>query len=487
MDASGLGMLGIAERARPSAPDPWLEVGRTEEARFPSLDVFGVTVDHRVATNHRRNKLTSKVSRAVLIASLAVGASGLVAVPAEAANGVSTANYYVNNPSIGSAVNITPESAVVNAAVDTGGSPESVIPVPSTGLLWNAIAGITITGEQWNDGTAVAIANISAKGYAPIDGIPASGSSSDVSVTITDAAITNSGITDPGIGALSGKPQPISNAGSDSYSDVTFEYDPVSDYVANGDLPGPETQTAQDIQVPTTAGISSVSTTLGAFGQAAQNNTGNTPLTPSTKYYYWIVQQAGATTQASNINVSAWTGATSGTPAVAANNSYKCYPNVAIAADPTLASYTQPGATVTYGGASLPADQGPCIYYFGNTGGALYYQSPNGTFTTPKLGPVKIAKKATATGSKVTLGVTNASAYKASGTIVLTARGKVAGTAKFSLGVGGKGTAKVKLTAKGRTALRKGQTVKVAPVSQTANVTSTSNWDQPLVGKSVKL
>ena len=134
--------------------------------------------------------MTSKVSRAVLIASLAVGASGLVAVPAEAANGVATANYYVNNPSIGSAVNITPESAVVNAAVDTGGSPESLIPVPSTGLLWNATAGITITGEQWNDGTAVAIANSSAKAYAPIDGLPASGSSSDVSVTITDAAIS---------------------------------------------------------------------------------------------------------------------------------------------------------------------------------------------------------------------------------------------------------------------------------------------------------
>ena len=306
-------------------------------------------------------------------------------------------------------------------------------------------------------------------------------------MTITDAAITNPGITDPGIGAKSGVPQAISNAGADNYSDVTFEYDPVSDFTANGDLPGPDTQTAQDIQVPTTAGLSSVSTSLGAFGQAAQNSTGNTPLTPGTKYYYWIVQQAGATTDASNINVSAWTGATAGTPAVAANNSYKCYPNAAIAADPTLASYTTPGATVNYGGQVLAADQGPCIYYYGNTGGALYYQSPNGTFTTPKLGTVKIAKKATATGSKVTLGVTDSSAYKASGTIDLTVRGKVAGTAKFSLQPHGKGTANVKLTAKGRTALRKGQTVKVAPVSQTANVTSTSNWDQRLVGKSVKL
>ena len=109
---------------------------------------------------------------------------------------------------------------------------------------------------------------------------------------------------------------------------------------------------------------------------------------------------------------------------------------------------------------SLAADQGPCIYYYGNTGGALYYQSPNGTFTTPKLGTVKIAKKAMVTGSKITLGVTDSSAYKASGTIDLTVGGKLAGTAKFSLQPSAKGTAKVNLTAKGRTALGKGQTVK---------------------------
>ena len=101
--------------------------------------------------------MTSKVSRAALIASLVVGASGLVAVPAEAANGVSTANYYVNNPAIGSASTLTPESANVSASIDTGGSPESVLPVPSAGLLWSPVAGITITPEKWNDGTAPAL------------------------------------------------------------------------------------------------------------------------------------------------------------------------------------------------------------------------------------------------------------------------------------------------------------------------------------------
>ncbi len=427
--------------------------------------------------------MTSKFSRAAMIAGIAIGASGLVAVPAEAANGISTANYYVNNPAIGAAANITPESASVSASIDTGGSSESLLPVSSSGLVWSPLASITITAEKWNDGTAASLTTTGA--YAPIDGIPVSGSSSDVSATITDAAISNSGVTDPGIGASSGVPQPISNGGADNYSDVTFEYDPVNDYVANGNLPGPETNQIQDIQVPTAAGISSVSATLGAFGQAAQNSTGNSPLTPGTKYYYWVIQQAGGTDQASNVNVSAWTGATSN--GAAANNSYKCYPNAAIEADPTLNSYLQSGATVNYGGQTLAADQGPCIYYYGDTSGATYYQSPNREFTTPAIGAVKIGSKAAVTATAASLSVRDASAYKASGTIDLTVGAKLAGTAKFSLQPNGKASVKVKLTSAGKKALKENKTVKVAPVSTTATVASTSNWDQPFTGKSVKL
>lgn len=419
--------------------------------------------------------MTSKFSRAALIAGLAIGATGLVAVPAEAANGISTANYYVNNPAIGGASNITPESADVSASIDTGGSPESLLPVPSTGLSWSTIAGITISGEQWNDGTAPSVTNTAAKSYAPIDGIPVTGANSNVSVTITD----------PAIGASSGTPQPLSNGGADNYSDITFEYDAVSDYDATDNLPGPNTQQAQDIQVPTTGGLSAVKATIGAFGQSAQNNTGNSPLTPGTKYYYWIVQQAGGTDQASNINVSAWTNAMSN--GVAANNSYKCYPNNAIAADPTLESYTAPGAVVNYGGQTLPADQGPCIYYFGNTGGALYYQSPNGEFTTPAIGKVLIGAKATTTATGAKLTIANASAYKASGTVELTVGHKLAGIAKFSLQPKAKGSFKVVLTAKGKVALRANKAVKVAPISAGANIASVSNWDQPFAGKLVKL
>ncbi len=417
--------------------------------------------------------MTSKFSRAALVAGLAIAATGLVAVPAEAANGISTANYYVNNPTVAGASNVTPESAVVSGAIDTGGNPESLLPVGSSGLLWSPIASITIAAEKWNDASDAS--QTTTGNFAPIDGIPASGSGANVSVTITD----------PGIGARSATPQPISNAGADNYSDVTFEYDPVSDYDATDGQPGPNVQFAQDVQVPTTSGISSVATTLGAFGQAAQNNSGNTPLTPGTKYYYWIVQQAGGTDAATNINVSAWTNNQSN--GVAANNAYKCYPNVAILADPTLTSYTLPNATVTYGGQTLPASQGPCIYYYGNTGGALYYQSPTGTFATPALGKVAIAPKATATAKGADVTIADLSAYRASGTVALTVGGKVAGIVKFGLQAGGKRSFKVALTAKGKAALRGNKTVKVAPVSQTANVASLSKWDQPLVGKAVKL
>lgn len=415
--------------------------------------------------------MTSKFSRAAMIAGIAIGAGGLVAVPAEAANGISTANYYVNNPAIGNATSLTPESATVSASIDTGGSPESLLPISPVGLFWGSIGTIT-GGIKWNDGTT---AQTGTGGYVPLDGIPASGSTSNVSVTITD----------PAIGAKSGVPQPLSNGAADDYSDVTFEYDPVADYTANGNLPGPETDQIQDIQVPTVAGTSDVSATIGAFGQAAQNASGNTPLTPGTKYYFWIVQQAGGTDAASNINVSQWVNNQSN--GVAANNKYSCYPNNAIAADPTLASYMVPGATVTYGGQTLPADQGPCIYYYGDTGGALYYQSPNGEFTTPALGSLKIAKKATVTGTSASLAITDASAYKASGTVTLTIGKKIAGTAKYRLQPKGSGSFKVKLTAAGKRALASGKKVKIAPVSTTASVASVSDWDQPFAGKSVKL
>ena len=53
-------------------------------------------------------------------------------------------------------------------------------------------------------------------------------------------------------------PAAVSNGGADDYSDVTFEYDAVSDYDAADGQPGANVQFAQDVQVPTSTGISRV-------------------------------------------------------------------------------------------------------------------------------------------------------------------------------------------------------------------------------------
>jgi hypothetical protein len=409
--------------------------------------------------------LTRKVSRAALVAGLAIGASGLVAVPAEAANGIATANYYVNQPAVTGAAAITPESAVVTGAIDTGGNPETLLPVPTGGLSWDGNISIS-AGAKWVDNTT--------GNFVPVDGLPVNDSFSNVSVTITDNTTT------PPYNAstITGVPIAVSNGGADNYSDITFEYDPVSDYDAVDGQPGPNVQFAQDVQVPTSAGLSPVTTTLGAFGLTAQNNTGNTPLTPGTKYYYWIVQQAGATDAATNVDISSWSGG--------ANPSDKCYPNVAIAQDPTLAGYnaatqiTALNAAVPPVLAAAPGLQGPCIYYYGNTGGQLYYQSPNGTFSTPKLGNLTIGKTAIVLGKKATVTIGNGSPYKASGTLQLTTKaGKVLANGKFALAASQKsGKVTFTLTGAGVTAAKK---------KQAGTVILTSNWDQKSATKSIKL
>jgi len=101
--------------------------------------------------NHRRNKLTGKVSRAALIAAAAIGASGLVAASAQAAAvttaGISTANYYVNGPTVAGVSNLTPESVVLNGAVDTGGSPMTTLTVPvGAGMPAPPTATVTSSG-----------------------------------------------------------------------------------------------------------------------------------------------------------------------------------------------------------------------------------------------------------------------------------------------------------------------------------------------------
>ncbi len=212
--------------------------------------------------------MTSKVSRAALIAAIAVGASGLVAVPAQAAFQAGTG--LVNQPIVTGASQITPESALITGAVDTGGF------------------------NQPNDATATTTAG----GYSvPVNlGVLWDGGVPGTGFLTTTSSITIDGIplTTPN---TSGTPVP-------TYSAVWVEYDPVADYVASGNTPGPETQIApeEDIDTSTSPYTSIPAIEIGGYPASSAESNGQTPLTPGTAYYYWIVQQTDETTAATNID-----------------------------------------------------------------------------------------------------------------------------------------------------------------------------------------
>ena len=88
--------------------------------------------------------------------------------------------------------------------------------------------------------------------------------------------------------------------GAGYYSTALFEADPLSDYTASGNQAGPETITAANVEVPTTTGLSAVSSEVGAYPAAA--STGSSPLSPATQYVYWVVEQVGETDQATTVN-----------------------------------------------------------------------------------------------------------------------------------------------------------------------------------------
>lgn len=395
--------------------------------------------------------MTSKFSRAVLAAGLAVGASAVVAVPAEAAtpNAISTPTYYVTGPLAGSTSDLTPESATVSGVIDTGADTEAFLPIPAAGLSWDG--GVSIkSGVVWADN--------SSGDYVPLNGIPASGSSSNVSVTVTDGGTTTT--------------KSVSNQGADSYSTVTFAYDPVSDYVASGNQPGDQTLYAAGVNVPTTTGLSSVEATIGAFGQTAQAQTGTLPLQPNTAYYVWLVQQAGGTDAATSVNLAQWEGAST-------NPFNVCLPNVAIAQDPTLAGYVANNPTITYDGKSAPASAGACVYYYGDANGTNNPQSAPQEFTTPPIGKIVIARSSKVAGRVAPVTVTDKSEFKAAGTLQLANdAGDTLASGKFSLQPGKSAVVKLRLTTAG---------VKAAAKHRSGQLTLTSDWDQPTSTTKIKL
>ncbi len=433
--------------------------------------------------------MARKVSRATLIASLAVGACGLVAVPAEAANN------YVTQPVVTGASSVTPSSAVLSGAIDTGGDPASSFTAATTSPF--AIGGLNVTTSGL------------------VNGIP---------------------------------------LGEGFYSTVQFEADPVSDYVASGDQPGAKTVTAGAVEVPTAAGLTSVSTKIGAYPMSKAGN--KQTLKPGTKYVYFIVQQAGendqattvneysdadlsnwvagtgsltangfasATAETSKNNYTAWlTGSASGSfagdpgdpnnaPGQMTNPDWQCVLNSTIAQNTNSAwlaelaankvplsagTHTVNNASTPYGisaigaGGSItattaqqPAEQGPCVAFFGGNS-TNFYTSLVGHFTTPKLGSVAFGAKAAVSNGKAAISVANKSAMKAAGQVVLTAKkgGKTITVAsgKISVPAGATEMVNLKLSGGGQSAL-KGHT------SLSTQVKFTSSTDQPGSGKAIQL
>ncbi len=433
--------------------------------------------------------MTSKLSRFAAVATCAAGCCGLVAGPAAAANN------YVTQPVVTGVSSLTPESAVLTGAIDTGGDPGVAFTASATSPF--AVGGLSITSS------------------ATLNGIP---------------------------------------LGQGFYSTALFEADPLSDYQAAGNQPGPETVTAATVEVPTTVGESAVSAEIGAYPASTSAETGSSPLTPGTEYVYWVISQAGetdlattvnlysasdlanwiagsgpitsngfgsASSASSSVNEASWASGTGSKyngdpsdpttiPGSIVNPDFSCQLNSVIAAntnsgwqavlaanqDPTSAgSSTIGGVALPYGVASAsssgtftataaaqPAEQGSCVAFYGGNS-TNFYTSPNGLFTTPPLGEVVIGGKAMVTGKTAKVTVTDKSVESAAGTIMLTTgKGKHAVTVamgNFRAPAGGSVVAKLKLTAKGVAALSAGKLVTA--------LTLTSTTDQPTTTKKVTL
>ncbi len=385
--------------------------------------------------------MASKVTRTCLIAVSAIGASGLVAVSAEAAP-PTIPTALVNQPQVAGVSSLTPESAVLNGVVDTGGNPQTSFTIPAnTTLTWDNSFNLVTTAAT--------------KEY--VDGLPSDGSSMAYPTSSTSEVLNNSG--------------------ENNYSTVLFEADPLSDYTANGDNFGPQTIDANEVNVSTYPGLSSVSVEIGGYPAATANPLSG-PLKPGTKYVYGIIQQAGATD--SGVTINTYTPGTTGV-----NPTYSCYPLNYVAATSPYSGYTSTGTlsggvTATGGPAQTTAEpeiQGPCVYYYG--GGSNYYNSPTGTFTTPPLGTVAFSA-GTVTASKAEVVVADQSVEAARGLLELDYAGKSIGTSKYVLAAKSTKTLVLNLTPAGKALLASGR-------KPTVKVINTDTTDQPTATKSLTL
>jgi hypothetical protein len=430
--------------------------------------------------------LSTLFPRLALIGTCAIGATGFLAGPAEALNN------YVTQPVVTGVSSVTPESVVASGAIDTGGDP---------GVNFNAspaspflVGGLTITAPAILNGIpdnlgfystalfeADPLADYVASGNqpggqtvtAPVEEVPTAAGLTAVSAKIG---------TYPAAGGLGSPLKPgtkyvywvVQQAGETQAATTVNEYS-ASDLSAWANpTPGNNTITA--------SGFASSSNVTGASDYAAW--------TAGTGKYN------GDPTDPTTI------------PGSIVNPDYACVLNTVIAANPdanwaaelkanqvpTAAGSTTLNTTaLPYGAASnpsssgafkatsspQPAEQGPCVTFFGGNS-TNFYTSAVGTFTTPVLGKIVVGAHGVVAGRRALVTITDRSIERAAGTIALSTKKGTVASGRFSVAAGATGVAKLKLSGAAVAALKKSKHLVVS-------VTVTSTTDQPSSGRTVTL
>jgi hypothetical protein len=171
---------------------------------------------------------------------------------------------------------------------------------------------------------------------------------------------------------------------------------------------------------------------------------------------------------------------TNNTGLIVVNGPAGCYP---VASCANLGGIPlSPGTTYVY---QLQSQPGTAAGTYSSTESL---SSPVGTFKTPALGTVKVAKKATVSGNSASIALTDSSVEKAAGTYAVTVKlkgksHKVA-SGKFSIAAGAVKSISAKLT-KSELALVK--SLKLTKLTAKVALTTTTDQKAPTASVTVKL
>jgi len=434
--------------------------------------------------------LSRLAPRLALIGTCAVGASGFLAGPAAAA----TLNNYVTQPVVTGVSSLTPESAVISGKVDTGGNPAAQINASAASpYTVNGLSGLTLTSPAILDGIPVGQGYYSTALFEadPLSDYVASGNQPG-GETVTAQAVevpttTGQSVVSAKIGAF-----PAANAfGSTLKPGTKYVY-----WVVQQAGETDQATTVNEYSASDLANWLAGSGTITANGFATSSN-----VTSTSDYAAWAAgtgSYAGDPMDPTKI------------PASIVNPDYACVVNTKVAANtnatwaaelaatkvPLAAgSSTINGTAAPYGVAAAPssagafkatsgqqpAEQGPCVAFFGGNS-ANFYTSAVGTFKTPPLGKIVVGRHGLVAGKRALLKITDRSVERAAGTISLWVgrAHKTVASGRFSVRPGRTGVASLKLTPAGLALLATSTHLMV-------RISVTSTTDQPSPSRTVIL